>query len=64
MDTIKWEIKGDQLVIVIDCSPKALAAAPKSSTGKTNVVASTHGNKAIGLPGGKVLHLGVNAYTK
>jgi predicted 2-oxoglutarate/Fe(II)-dependent dioxygenase YbiX len=64
MDTIKWKLEGDKLVITIDCSAKALAEAPKSASGKTNVIASTHGNKAIGLPGGKVIHLGVNAYTK
>ena len=54
----------DVLCIVIDISPDALKAATASASGKSKVVASTHGNKAIGLPGGAVLHLGVNAYMK
>jgi hypothetical protein len=62
---MKYEIvDGNKLCIVIDVSPEALAKAPASASGKSKVVASTHGNQAIGLPGGKVLHLGVNAYTK
>jgi|HubBroStandDraft_4_1064222.scaffolds.fasta_scaffold658828_1 hypothetical protein len=54
----------DVLAIVIDVSPDALTGATASASGKSKVVASTHGNKAIGLPGGKVLHLGVNAYIR
>jgi hypothetical protein len=62
---MKYEIvDGNKLCIVIDISPAALAAAQASKSGKSKVVASTHGNKAIGLPGGAVLCLGVNAYMK
>ena len=63
--TMKYEIvDGNKLCIMIDISPAALAAAQPSASGKSKVVASTHGNKAIGLPGGAVLNLGVNAYMK
>ena len=62
---MKYEIvDGNKLCIVIDISPEAQKAALPSASGKTKVVASTHGTKAIGLPGGAVLHLGVNAYIK
>ena len=62
---MKYEIvDGNKLCIVIDISSAALAAAQPSASGKSKVVASTHGNKAIGLPGGTVLNLGVNAYIK
>ena len=63
--TMKYEIvDGNKLCIMIDISPAALAAAQPSASGKSKVVASTHGNKAIGLPGGAVINLGVNAYIK
>lgn len=35
--------KGDKLIAEIDISPKALEAAKDSKTGKTKLVASTHG---------------------
>jgi hypothetical protein len=53
-----------KLAIMIDISPAALQNAAASVSGKSKVVASTHGNQPIGLPGGKVLQLGVNAYIK
>lgn len=48
------ELKGDQLVITVDVSDKALKAAPKSKSGKTRVVATTrgfsnYGKVAVGL---------------
>lgn len=62
---MKWEIvDGNKLCIVIDISKEAIDKAAPSASGKTKVVASTHGNKAIGLPSGAVLNLGVNAYIK
>jgi hypothetical protein len=62
---MKFEIvEGNKLVVVIDISKEALAAAAPSASGKSKVVASTHGNKAIGLPDGRVMHLGINAYMK
>lgn len=51
--------EGSKLVITIDSS---VDLGP-SSSGKTRLVASTQGNKAINV-GGKNLFLGVNAYTK
>jgi len=62
---MKYEIvDGNKLVVVIDVSPEALKAAPASNSGKTRLLASTNGNKAIGLPNGRVISLGVNAYFK
>ena len=57
-------VDGNKLCIVIDISPEALAKAEPSKSGKTKVVASTHGFLNIGLPGGKVLGLSLNATTK
>jgi len=62
---MKYEIvDGNKLCIVVDISPDAIKAAPKSASGKTNVVASTHGFTAIGLPTGKVLQLSLNLTSK
>jgi len=52
--TMTIELKGDQLVITVDVSDKALKAAPKSKSGKTRVVATTrgfsnYGKVAVGL---------------
>lgn len=62
---MKYEIvDGNKLCIVIDVSPEALAKAEASKSGKTKIVASTHGFTSIGLPGGKVLGLSMNCTTK
>lgn len=42
------QIKGDKLVIEVDISKATLASAPPSSTGKTKVVATTHGFTMVG----------------
>ena len=50
------------LTIVIDANTKN---PPASASGKTNVVASTHGNQATSvLVNGKPLVIGVNAYVR
>ena len=43
----KTEFKGDQLIITIDVSKQACASAPLSSSGKSRLVASTGGFKAL-----------------
>lgn len=55
---IKKNGKGEVLVITLD-----LQKPSPSTSGKTLVVASTHGNKATSLQvNGKTLTIGVNAY--
>lgn len=53
------QVQGDELVIRVPLSPKP----ERSTSGKTLVVASTHGNKEteIVVQGKKVV-IGVNAY--
>ena len=56
---IRTKMEGNELVIRIDTTQNFGASA----SGKTQIVASTQGNVAIPC-GEKILHLGVNAYTK
>ena len=56
---IRTKMEGTDLVIRIDTTKNFGASA----SGKTQIVASTQGNVAIPC-GEKILHLGVNAYTK
>ena len=58
---MKAEIKGTQLVITID-----MESEPKpSASGKTLVVASSHGNVVTAATvNGKPLTIGLNAYIK
>jgi hypothetical protein len=43
MQNITTERKGDKLILTIDVSKATLDKAPASKTGKTRIVASTHG---------------------
>ena len=55
---MKAEIKGKQLIITLD-----LQEPTPSASGKTLVVASTHGNiKTDATVNGKPVTIGVNAY--
>ena len=56
-------IDGDKLVITIDVSKAAFANAPSSASGKSRVVASTHGFANYVTPNGS-LGLSLNATTK
>ena len=63
MRNVEVVIQNDQLIIKLDISKGALAAAVPSKTGKTKVIASTGGNQAVAkLPDGREIMLGVNAY--
>jgi hypothetical protein len=56
------ELKSGKLIITIDANVKNL---PKSASGKTLIVASSHGNQATSvLVDGKPVVIGVNAYVK
>jgi len=42
------ELQGDKLIITVDVSKAALAAAPMSKTGKSKLVATTGGFERVG----------------
>jgi hypothetical protein len=61
MDSIKCEIQNGCLVIILPLNP----TPTPSASGKTLVVASTHGNIATtALVQGKPVTIGVNAYIR
>ena len=51
MTNVQAEMKGDKLVLTIDCSKAARDAAKPSSTGKTLNLATTHGFTRFGEVG-------------
>ena len=57
------KINGDKLVITIDVSAEALKNAPTSASGKSRVVASSHGFANYSTPNGLV-GLSLNLTTK
>jgi hypothetical protein len=58
---MQTELKGNKLVITLDINKKPVPSA----SGKTLVVATTHGNQPTAVQiDGKVLVVGVNAYVK
>ena len=58
---VSVETKGDKLVITVDVSKKTIDAAPKSSTGKSSVVATTSGFVKLN---GSGLQVGLNVISK
>ena len=59
MTNVNAKLDGTMLTIVMDLSARHGA----SSSGKTELVASTHGNRVFEC-GGKRVYVGVNAYAK
>jgi hypothetical protein len=59
MQNIQTRIEGTKLIITLDAS---VNLGP-SASGKTQMVATTQGNKQISV-GGRAIYLGLNAYTK
>ena len=59
MTNVTTKLEGTILTIVMDLSARHGA----SSSGKTELVASTHGNRVFEC-GGKRVYVGVNAYAK
>lgn len=57
---MKFEIDGNKLVIVLDVSPEALKGSTPSKTGKSKVLATTHGFTSVSTPAGQV-RLSLNA---
>ena len=60
---INWKIEGSNLVITLPVSAAALAQAEPSKSGKTRVVASTHGFLTVTTPAGPMA-LSINLTTK
>ena len=59
--SVKAEIKGGNLILTIPMNPKPTP----STSGKTLVVASTHGNQPTEVKvDGQLVTVGVNAYIK
>lgn len=59
---LETKLEKGKLIITIDANTKN---PPSSKSGKTNVVASSHGNQATTVTvNGKPLVIGVNAYVK
>lgn len=55
---ISAKVEGNKIHITLD-----MQTPQKSSSGKTTVIASTHGNQAVELDG-KTVYIGCNVYTK
>ena len=51
MTNVQHEIKGDKLILTIDVSAATLSKAEPSKSGKTKVVATTHGFTNLGAGG-------------
>jgi len=45
---VKTTMQGDKLIIEVDCSKAAIDSAPRSKSGKSQMVASTNGFAAVG----------------
>lgn len=58
MENVEMTVKGNELIIKIDLSKRL----GKSSSGKSTIIATTAGNKAI--EGKDGLFIGLNCYTK
>ena len=56
--------KDGTLTITIHAGTAACSAAPLSASGKTRVFATTAGNQNVTLADGRVVTIGINAYTK
>jgi hypothetical protein len=51
MENVTHKVTGDKLVIEVDLSKKALAAARPSKTGKRLLIATTAGAEPVPFPG-------------
>lgn len=58
MKNIEMQVDGDTLTIKVDLTQRF----GKSSSGKSEIIASTEGNQA--LPGMDEIKVGLNVYTK
>ena len=51
MFNVEYKVTGTKLVVEVDLSKRSIDSAPASSTGKTNLVATTGGYQPIALNG-------------
>lgn len=63
MENITYEVKNNKLVITVDVSPQTIENAPRSSTGRSKLVASSHGWQSIN-GNGLAMSLNVNYKTR
>jgi hypothetical protein len=64
MNGMDYKVEGDHLIITIDISKKAIDKAPPSSSGKTNLVASTSGSVAVASSHCRELKFALNVMAK
>jgi hypothetical protein len=57
-------VRGNKLVIEIDLSPAALEAAKPSATGKTLLLASTHGSREVPAVSARVITYSLNVMVR
>lgn len=48
MTNVHTQVQGSKLIITVDVSKDLVESAPHSKTGKSRIVASTHGFTAVG----------------
>jgi hypothetical protein len=55
---VSAKIEGDVLIVEVPLAP----AGSRSASGKTRTVATTRGNKTVGLADGTVIKIGLNSW--
>lgn len=61
MENMQIERQGNVLVIKVDISPEKVKSSPMSSTGKSRLVANSHGWTALSCADRMAINLTVNA---
>jgi hypothetical protein len=64
MHNVEWNIADEKLVITIDLSETAIANAPESASGKTNLISSTGSGFYVNGPGLPNMTLAMNLFFK
>jgi len=64
MHNVSHEVRGDSLIITVQIGPDACAAAPPSSSGKTQLIGSTSGQVSIQAPKGWAVGFSLNVMGK
>lgn len=64
MENVNHKVTGDKLVIEVDLSPKAMAAARPSKTGATKLLATTSGAVPIPSNNGRAISFSLNVMLK
>lgn len=63
-NNVEWSLKGEILTITCKITKELIKKAPKSSSGKTNMVATTSGFVRVGTMHGHKIGLAVNVTAK